>query len=123
MGGGGELGVQGGGQFRGGVDVEVDGRISGGLAPDNPYARASNVDAAPNDSSSGPWIEAETAAATQRATPEQRAQLRAHHVEVAGENYDQAWRDFAATHSKTEVARMQNTSASESSIRQPDRSP
>ena len=59
-------------------------------------------------------VQVEQAVATSRATPEQHAQLRAHRRELTSASHDRAWRQFAATHTATEVARMRRASAAES---------
>ena len=95
------------------------GRFSGGLAPDNPYARTgssarSTTADHPVDRAEQHLTRAELNANAGHATVEQHAQLHADATRRAAEQHDRAWQDFAATHTEDEVARMRAVSAAES---------
>ena len=92
------------------------GRISGGLAPGNPYAARGTTEVHADDRPGDPLVQVEQAVATSRATPEQLAQLRAHRLALTSADHERAWQHFAATHSATEVARMRRASAAESAL-------
>lgn len=103
------------------------GRITGGLPADNPYVGGGDTLPTGEDrvltSSDDAMAAIEEAVATGHATVEQRAQLRAHRIAMAGEAHDRSWQDFATTHTESEVARMQQLDQAESAVRHPDPSP
>lgn len=100
------------------------GRITGGLPPDNPYARRGALgsvapavlETGPEDGDREQIVRAEQAAASTGATPEQRTLLRMTGQRRAQEDYDRAWRAFAAGHSAAETSRLRATAEAESAL-------
>lgn len=95
------------------------GRFSGGLPPDNPYARAGSSDRGstaenPADRAGHDLTQAELDATSRHATREQHAQLHADATRRAAAHHDRTWQDFAATHNEAEVTQMRAVSAAAS---------
>lgn len=103
------------------------GRVSGGLPPDNPYARFNRPrivapDQLGADGRGDELTRAEQAAFSGRANAQQQALLRKTATRRADEDHDRAWRRFAAGHTAAETDRMRLVAAAESALSHgPDR--
>lgn len=94
------------------------GRMTGGLAPDNPYARSPRAVPAEGvlDAEHTALVDAEQAVAVRRATAAQQQLLRAERARLAATSYDGAWERYAATHTPADVLRLRAASSAESAI-------